>query len=367
MNDQLLYLIALTAIPNIGDRTAKKLVAYCGSSEQVFKERARALEKIPGVGAVSAHHILQFKQEALFVAETEATFIEKHEVSVWPYWDEAYPKRLSYCDDAPVVIYSKGHVDFNCRKVISVVGTRRATQAGKSFCQKLMEELKPHQPLIISGLAFGIDATAHREALSNGLPTVGVLAHGLDRIYPQQHRNLAKEMLGSGGLLTEFKSNSNPDRENFPKRNRIIAGLSDLTVVIESNQKGGSIITAELANSYNRDVFAVPGRTTDPQSEGCNWLIKTNKAALIQSAKDIEYIMGWEQPQKKEGKQSKLFVQLSDDQKKVAALLKEKHQVEVDEIALQCQMPISKTAGILLEMEFQGVIRALPGKRYTLL
>ncbi len=366
MNEQLLYHIAITSVPNIGDVTAKKLIAYCGSSEQVFKEAKSKLEKIPGIGSVYAKSILDHKTEALAIAEQELKFIEKNKIVPLFYLNENYPKRLLQCEDSPIVLYTKGNVDFNQQKVVSIVGTRKITEYGKDFCDKIVEELAPHNPIIVSGLAYGVDVCAHKSALKNNVSTVGVLAHGLDRMYPKQHTATAKEMLERGALVTDYKSGTNPDRENFPKRNRIVAGLSDLTIVVESSKKGGSLITAELANNYNRDVFALPGKLSDSQSEGCNWLIKINKAALIQSVKDIEYIMGWQADKSKPTNQTQLFVELTEDQKVITNILAQKEKVGVDEITLTAKFPMSKTVAILLELEFSGVVKSLPGKLYRM-
>lgn len=367
MNEQLLYHIALTSIPNIGDITAKKLIAYCGSSEQVFKDKKSLLEKVPGIGSVYAKSIVEHKSEALNIAEEELKYIQQNEIVPLFFLNENYPKRLVHCEDSPILLYTKGVVDFNAQKVISIVGTRRATEYGKEFCEKIIEDLGPHKPLIVSGLAYGVDVAAHKAAVKNKLSTVGVLAHGLDRLYPAQHKGIAKEMLENGGLATDFKSGTNPDRENFPKRNRIVAGLSDLTIVVESSKKGGSLITAGLANSYNRDVFALPGKLSDSQSEGCNWLIKTNKAALIQSAKDIEYIMNWEVTETKQNQQASLFVDLTPEQERLRALLNQKEKTTIDELSLLAKMPMSQTTSLLLEMEFGGIVKSLPGKMYKLL
>ncbi len=366
MNGQLLYHIALTSIPNIGDVTAKKLIAHCGSSEQVFNDKKAALEKIPGIGGVNADKIMKHKTEALAIAEDELKFIEANDILPLFYLNDNYPKRLLHCEDGPILLYTKGNTEFNNPKVVSVVGTRKATDYGKDFCNKIIEELAPHNPLIVSGLAYGIDVCSHKAALKNKLSTVGVLAHGLDRLYPSQHASVAKEMLEKGGLASDYKSKTNPDRENFPKRNRIIAGLSDLTIVIESSKKGGSLITAYLANDYNRDVFALPGKLTDKQSEGCNNLIKTNKAALIQSTKDIEYIMGWKAASETKQNQTKLFVELTAEEKIITGILGQKDKTTIDSLSLEAKLPMSKTASLLLELEFNGVVKSLPGKLYKL-
>jgi DNA processing protein len=367
MNQQLLYHIALTAIPNIGNITAKKLIAYCGGAKAVFTEKKGALEKIPGIGVVNASRIIDHKAEALVIAEQELTFIDKNSITALCFNDNSFPKRLSHCEDGPIVLFSKGDFDYNAQKVISIVGTRKATDYGKDFCEQLLENLKPHNPLIVSGLAFGVDICAHKEALKNNLPTIGVTAHGLDRLYPSQHKSIADQMLSNGGLVSEFLSGTKPDRENFPKRNRIVAGLADAIIVIESSKKGGSLITAELGNSYNRDVFALPGRITDSQSEGCNALIKQNKAHLLQSFKDLEYIMGWEAKTPKNNKQVQLFIELNPEEQLLFDLLKEQDKTNIDDLALKAKFPMSKTASILLEMEFNNIVKSLPGKMYKVI
>ena len=366
MNEQLLYHIAITSVPNIGDVTAKKLIAYCGSSEQVFKDKKSVLEKIPGIGPVNANKIIQHKAEALILAETELKFIQKSGIIPLFYLNDNYPKRLLHCEDGPVLMYSKGNVNYNNQKIISVVGTRKATSYGKDFCDQLIADLVPHDPLIVSGLAYGIDICTHKAAVKNNIPTVGVLAHGLDRLYPAQHKNVANQMLENGALLSDYKSGTKPDRENFPKRNRIVAGMADLTIVIESSKKGGSLITAYLANDYNRDVFALPGRVGDSQSEGCNNLIRSHKAALIQSVKDIEYVMGWQVEQKTAHAQTQLFLELTPEQKLLTTILSKQDKVGIDELSLLAKMPMSQTTSLLLGLEFDGVIKSLPGKVYRL-
>jgi DNA processing protein len=356
------YQIGLTLIPGVGDVNGKKLISYCGNAEAVFKEKKKALLKIPGIGESTVNSIVS--QTVLNRAEEEITFIEKYKIKTLFFSDPDYPKRLKHCIDSPLLLYYKGNADLNSEKIIGLVGTRRATDYGKELCAKIIEDLSYLKVIVVSGLAYGIDAKAHQTALQNELETIGVLAHGLDRIYPPSHKSMAEKMVKSGGLLTDFMSKTNPDRENFPKRNRIIAGLTDALVVIESAIKGGALITANIANSYNRDVFAVPGKLTDKYSEGCNFLIKTNKAALIQSAKDIEYIMLWEQKSKKSVFQHKLFEELSPEEELIMKILQEKMEVSVDYIVLQSQLSNSKIAAILLNLEFKGMVKSLPGKMY---
>jgi DNA processing protein len=365
MSESLKYKIALTLIPNIGDILAKRLVAYCGSVEGVFKEKKFALEKIPGIGTAYAKQIID---SSIFDrAEEEIKFIEKNNITPLFYLENNYPKRLTHCEDSPVMLYFKGDANLNSEKIISIVGTREATDYGRTICEKLIADLSEYNPLIVSGLAYGIDVCAHKAAMDNKLETIGVFAHGLDKVYPALHRNIAEKMEEQGGLLTDFMSKTIPDRENFPRRNRIVAGMADATIVIESKKDGGSLITADIANSYSRDVFAFPGKVGDVTSEGCNNIIKQNKAALIQSAADIIYVMGWEQKKKKNAPQQRqLFVELNPDEETLVNLLKEKITANVDDICLLAKMPMSKVSSLLLTLEFSGIVKSLPGKMYRL-
>lgn len=361
----LLHQIALTCIPGIGDVTARALLNYCGSAEEVFRVKKAHIKAIPGIGPKTTEIILNHKN--FDRAEQELKFIEKYKIKHFFITDEHYPKRLKNCYDAPILVYFKGNADLNAARIVSVVGTRNATEYGKELCRQLISDLQIHNPLIISGLAYGIDSMAHKECVTNNLGTVGVLGHGLDRIYPAQNRNLAGKMIEHGGLLTEYRSETNPDRENFPKRNRIIAGLSDATIVVEASIKGGALITAEIANSYNRDVFAYPGRITDAYSSGCNYLIKTNRANLISKVADLEYLLGWSEVQVQKNKaQVSMMLNLSPDEKKIAVMLETNGQTAVDELALGVNMPQSKLALTLLGLEMQGIVISLPGKVYKL-
>lgn len=359
------YQIGITLLPGIGDVIGKKLIAYCGGVEAVFKEKKSALEKVPNIGKKLVESILN--QNVLSRAEEEIVFIEKHNVIPLFYLDKRYPARLKNCADSPMMLYYLGNADLNVPKIVSIVGTRNATDYGKAMCDKIIEGLVPYDVLIVSGLAYGIDTNSHRAALEKKLRTVAVLGHGLDKIYPYANKSLAIKMMDHGGLLTDYMSKTNPDRENFPKRNRIIAGVSDATIVVEAGKKGGALITAEIANSYNRDVFSVPGRIGDTFSEGCNFLIKTNKAALVQSAEDVAYIMGWELPgAEKKKKQRELFVVFTEDEEKVVKVLRDENLPGIDKIIQQTGLPTSKVAAALLNLEFQGLLRALPGKVYKL-
>jgi DNA processing protein len=361
-----LYNIGLTLLPGIGDKLGRTLVEFCGSSEAVFKEKKQNLEKIPNLGRVKAQQIVS--QSVLKRAEEELLFIEKHGIQTLFFKDKNYPRRLLHCSDSPLMLYFKGQADFNVDKVVSIVGTRKCTDYGRQIIVQLLADLKDENILVISGLAYGIDTFAHQIALENQLATVGVLGHGLDRIYPHQNRNLAKRMLENGGLLTDFLSNTNPDAVNFPSRNRIIAGLSDATIVVEAARHGGALITAEIANSYSRDVFAVPGRLSDERSEGCNFLIKTNKAALIESAQDIRYLLNWDLKQHvQKNIQKKLFIELPEEQRVVFEVLQDYPEAIVDELCDLLKLPLSKLSAILLQLEVSGIIEVLPGKRWRIL
>ena len=363
MHKDLKYQIGITLIDGVGDITAKKLIAYCGGVEAVFSEKKSALLKIPDIGSTAANAVLS--QRVLAQAEKEIEFIHNRDINPLFYLDDGYPERLRYCDDAPVMLYCAGNMDLNRKRMVSIVGTRSATTHGKKFCEDLVEQLAHNDVSIISGLAYGIDITAHKAALRHGIETCAVVAHGHDRVYPNLHSGVLQRMYDKGGLVTEFVSGTRPDRENFPKRNRIIAGLSDAIVVIESAKKGGSLITAEIANSYNRDVFAVPGRISDQYAAGCNWLIKTNKAVLLESTKDLEYVMGWEEKGKKAGAQKKLFLQLKPEERVLVNLLSEQN-LGIDMLCLKSQFSSSKVAATLTNLEFSGVVTCLPGKVFQL-
>jgi len=359
------YQIAITLIPGVGDIIAKKLISYCGSAEGVFKEKKQNLLKIPSIGETLVKSIIN--QDVFDRVDKELEFIEKYNIKTLFYLDDNYPFRLKQCIDGPLMLYYIGNANLNADKVISIVGTRNITEYGKDICKKIVKDLSEHDILIVSGLAYGVDSCAHKAALENNLFTVGVLAHGLDRVYPPLNKSLAEKMTQKGGLLTDFMSETNPDRENFPKRNRIIAGISDAVVVIEAAKRGGALITAEIANSYNRDVFAVPGKIGDTYSEGCNNLIKTNKAALIQSADDIMYIMGWDLKKiKQKPAQKQLFIELTEVEKNLYELLSKNATCSIDEICSQSKFSVPKIAEALLNLELEGIIKSLPGKIYKL-
>ena len=331
MTNDLLYQIALTLVPNIGDVHAKALVNIYGDAQSIFKAKRKELESIEGIGTIRAGSIKAFQN--FQSSEDEIAFIEKYKITPLFITDKNYPQRLLNCYDSPALLYYRGNADLNTSKIIAVVGTRNNSDYGKTVCEKIMEDLASENILVVSGLAFGIDTIAHKAALKNNLQTIGVLAHGLDRIYPAQNKTLAKQMIEHGGLLTEFISHTNPDKQNFPKRNRIVAGISDAVIIMETGKKGGSLITAELGNNYNKDVFAIPGRVNDSKSEGCNYLIKNNKAALINGADDLLEMMNWKPVDKPAvKKQRELFIELTPDEKIVVAILQQQEAVHIDEM-----------------------------------
>jgi DNA processing protein len=364
MNNELLYLISLTQVNHIGSVHAKALISIYGNAENIFKAPRHHLEKIEGIGTIRANSIKSYNDFDL--CEKEIAFLEKNRITPLSMKDADYPQRLLNCYDNPVLLYFKGNTDLNERRTVSIVGTRNNSEYGRSICEEFIEHLKEEDVLIVSGLAFGIDTITHKTAVKHDISTVGVLAHGLDRIYPHQNRNLAKHMLDKGGLLTEFISGSDPDRENFPKRNRIVAGLADAVIVIESGKKGGSIITAEIANGYNRDVFAFPGRITDAKSEGCNSLIRNNKAVLLTDAEHFLGMMNWKAVSKPAVRQRELFISLTPDEQIIVNILKQQSSIHIDELYLKSKLSASTAASALLMLEMNNVIISLPGKIYQL-
>ncbi len=365
--ENLKYQIAVTLISGIGVIRAKKLIAYLGGAEAIFKEKIENLKKIPDIGPKLAYEIM--KQNVLSRAEKEIEFITKNNIKALYFTDKNYPYRLKNCEDSPIVLFSKGNINFNTAKFISIVGTRKASNNGKYLCETLIQNLKQrdHQVVIVSGLAYGIDICAHKSALKNNLPTVAVFAHGLEKVYPQAHFNVAQEIVrNNGSLVSEFLSETVMDRNYFLQRNRIIAGLSDATVVVESAENGGSLFTAELANSYNREVFAFPGRVDDRYSTGCNRLIKINKACLLESVKDLEYILRWESDKNiKRQLNLSLFNDITEDHKKIINLLKIKPE-SMDNLIFITKWNNSKLSSLLLELEFKDLINVLPGKIFQL-
>jgi len=365
MNPDLLYQLALTLIPNIGPVQAKILLQHC-NPEEIFHAKKSFLEKIEGIGPVRAASITSYKDFS--EAEEEIKFLEKYKIKPIFLTDNEYPKRLLNCYDSPTLLYYRGDADLNASKIIAIIGTRSNTEYAKQVTEKLIKDLAAQNITIVSGLAFGVDAIAHKAAVKYNLPTIGVLAHGLDQIYPAEHTGLAKDMIkNEGGLLTEFRSKTKPDKHNFPSRNRIVAGMSDAVVVVETGIKGGSMITAELANGYNKDVFAFPGKITDSKSTGCNYLVKNSKAMLLTDAEEIIDAMGWQQTKKIiPRKQKELFIELSAEEKVIIDILKEKDAVHIDELNFKSGMNSSVVAASILTLELQNVILSLPGKLYKL-
>lgn len=364
MDEELKYQVAITMFQGVGPRRIDKLLDYYGSPKQFFDDKATILE------FESLNINSTTKAEAIKKAEKEISFCEKNRIRILLKSDSKYPQRLRHCPDAPHVLYCKGEADLNPIKTLSVVGTRRASEYGRSICNKLIRDLKDlgHEVLIISGLAYGIDITAHKSALENNLKTIGVVAHPLNTLYPQAHKNTASRMIKEGGaIVSDFPTYVKTEPQNFLKRNRIIAGMSDATLVVESAQKGGALITATLASSYDRDVYAVPGKTNDKYSQGCNHLIKTNMAALVENAEDIEYYTGWERNAKDAiNKELRLFPDMTEEEEKIYNIIESNNKLSLNSISNISKIDFSKLSSILLNMEIKNLIISLPGNRYTL-
>lgn len=366
MKNDLKYKLALSMIPGVGGILARNLVSYTGSIEGIFQESLKNLKKIPGIGEINAKRV---KDTSIWTqVEKELEFIEKKKIEVFFYTDKKYPRRLKNCIDAPILLYATGKINLDEQRVISIVGTRNATSYGKQMVDDLIQSFaeRNYNILVISGLAYGIDISAHKAALRYNVPTVGVVAHGLDMIYPQLHRETAKKMLDNGGLVSDFPSETKIDPPNFLKRNRIIAGLADATIVVESAKKGGALVTADIASSYNRDVFAYPGRSGDMYSKGCNQLLRNNGASLMEGIDDLEFFMGWETNTSEKNNQPGLFVELNPDEQKIVDLLEQHRELFIDQIAGELGIPVSRISSILLNLEFKNVLDALPGKVYRL-
>jgi len=359
----LLSILRLQKIPFVGDVTAKKLIKHCGSAEAVFGEKPTILLKIDGIGSITVKNLKDETYTQL--AERELEYIKKKKIAYSYFEDTTYPEKLKHCLDGPILFFKRGNINIKDKKIISIVGTRRMTSYGASFCEQFIEEITPLDPVIVSGFAYGIDITIQKAAIKNGLQTIGCLAHGLNQIYPKAHKKYCEQIENKGGFITDFWSVSQPERENFLKRNRIIAGLSEATVVIESAEKGGSLVTADIAHSYDRDVFAVPGRTTDTYSIGCNNLIKSQKAQMLTSAADLVYLLNWNvENTKPKSIQKQLFITLDEKEKIIYNFLKINGKELLDIIALKCELPVHQIVPILLSMELKGVIRPLPGKLF---
>ncbi len=364
MPDDLLYQIALTLVPNVGAVQAKILVDHYNTAQNVFKTKKRELEKLEGIGAIRAQAIKDFTN--FLTAEEEMKFVEQFKIETLFISEPNFPQRLKECYDAPTLLYYRGTANLNHPKIVSIIGTRNNTDYGKHAVEQLVAELQNLNVLVASGLAYGIDILAHKAALHHQLPTVGVLAHGLDKIYPADHKSTAKQMCLNGGLLTEFRKNTLPDKHNFPRRNRIVAGLADCTIVVETAAKGGSMITAELANGYNRDVFAYPGKVTDAKSAGCNYLIKQNKAILLTDAQQLVEKMGWLNTKVKPKPQKELFITFTAHEQLLVNIIKEKDTIHVDELFLKSGLTSSTVAAAMLNLEFENIIVSMPGKMYKM-
>ena len=363
---ELYHTLALMQVEGVGDVIAKKLIQHCGNATEVFASKKSQLQKIDGIGSVV---IKNLQDKSVFAkAEAELQFITQENISTTYFQEDNYPERLKNCYDSPTILFQAGNINLENRRIISIVGTRQVTSYGMEFTKKLIEDIAPLNPIVVSGFAYGVDIYAHQIAMECELQTIGVLAHGLNQIYPKVHKKYMAKMEQNGGFLTEFWSNSNPDRENFIKRNRIVAGISEATIVIESAERGGSLATANLANDYNRDVFAVPGRITDKYSQGCNNLIKTQRANLLSSAADLVYILNWEISKKQpKAVQKQLFISLTDEEQKIYDYLQKNGKEMMDIIAIECDLPIYKISAVLLNMELKGIIRPLPGKMFEVI
>ena len=360
--NNLLALLTLQNVPNLGDSSIKKLIQIIGSPEAVLKEKKSNLLKIDGIGAVkiaSIHNIEHIK-----AAEKELLFTENNNVSITPYTDPNYPSRLTQCLDGPIILFSSGNIQLNCKPIISIVGTRKITRYGSQFCEELIANLVPFDPIIVSGFAYGVDITAHKAAIKNNLQTIACLGHGLNQIYPKSHKQHMTSVESNGGFYTDFWSTDPFKPQNFLRRNRIIAGVSQATIVIESADKGGSLVTAQIANSYYRDVFAVPGRISDTYSKGCNMLIKSQQAHMLTSVADLVYILNWKQEKSKQPIQKKLFLDLNPDEQSIYDFLINQGKQDLDSISLHCKIPTYKIASILLNLELKGILQPLPGKLF---
>ena len=361
--DEIIAILRLQNVPNIGDTTAKKLISNCGNPSAIFEDKMRHLLKIDRIGSGTLKGLMD--SEHLEAAEAEYEFLRTQEIDLHYFMDDSYPSYLKHCIDSPILLFSQGNINLDRKKIISVVGTRNITSYGTALCEQLIEELAPLDPIIVSGFAYGVDICVQKAAVKHGLQTIGCLAHGLNQIYPKIHEKYVPDVNKNGGFFTEFWSTSQPDRENFLKRNRIIAGMSEATIVVESAEKGGSLVTADIANSYNRDVFAVPGRTQDKYSSGCNNLIKQQKAHMLTSVADLIYMLGWQLEEKEPTSiQKQLFVDLDDTEKEIYDYLQQGGKQLLDSIALDCKLPIFKVSSTLLNMEMKGVVRPLPGKLF---
>ncbi len=366
--DSRLSQVALTLIPGIGNIITKTLLSHFGSADSVFKSNKSKLIKVPGIGEKTASSILAFKN--FKEAERIISDCEKHSIDLLFLTDERFPKRLNECVDSPILLFYKGNADLNNSKILGIVGTRQSTSYGEEFIEKLLAEVAPHSPLIISGLAYGIDIATHKEALKNKLPTVGVMASGMDIIYPSSHRKYAHQMLENGGILSEYTIGTQPDAHRFPARNRIIAGMADAILVVEASEKGGALITAEIANNYNREVFALPGNVTSKTSQGCNNLIKYHKAQILTSGLDIEYYLNWEigkVNQLPEEEDRRWLEKLNNEERNIVqTIIDANNYIQIDELSWKTNIPLNFLATHLLNLEFNGIVKQMPGKFFRI-
>ena len=361
--EELLSILRLQKSKAIGDILAKKLIVSVGDVQQIFEEKPQILAKINGIGSQAIKHL--FAKENLELAQKELEYIKSNKIDYTYFLEDDYPKNLLNCIDSPILLFKDGNINLKNEKIISIVGTRNMSSYGRDFTNKLIEDLAEYNPIIVSGFAYGVDICAHKAAIKNNLQTIAVLAHGFEQIYPKVHKKYINQVNDYGGFFTEFWSEDQPLRENFLKRNRIVAGISKATIIIESAEKGGSLVTADIANSYDRDVFAVPGRSTDLFSKGCNNLIKNNKAHLLTSAIDIVKLLNWDIHQKpKKEIQKQLFVELNNQEQKIYDYLSMNGKQLLDVVALECHIPLYQLSSVLLQMELKGVIKPLPGKMF---
>ncbi len=373
MNEQeKINAIALTQLSYISLAAIRELLRLAGSATEVMSNRANLRDILPDISP-KMERVVANSDEAIRKAEAEYAWATENGVKILPLNSPEYPQRLADCPDAPAVLYFKGNGDLNHKKIVSIVGTRHCTIYGHDFLRRFMADLRAYtEALVVSGLAYGIDIIAHREALANGFPTVAVLAHGLDQLYPSCHRDTAKQMLERGGLVTEYPSQTTAMKGNFVQRNRIVAGMADATLLVESAAKGGGLITMAIARDYNRDTFAVPGNVSAEYSRGCNNLIRDNAAELVSDAADFVKAMGWDDEQKldaarQEGIPRQLFENLSDDERIIAKILQDTGDQQVNVLTVKSGIPINKLLPLLFNLEMKGVVRALAGGNYHLL
>ncbi len=363
--EKLLAILRLQRSKAVGDILAKKLIVNVGDVAQIFKEKKTTLAKINGIGDHVLKHL--FDSSNVLKAKQELDYIQENNIQYSYFLEDGYPTNLLNCIDAPILIFKDGRIDISNDKIISIVGTRNMSSYGRDFCNQLIKELSIYNPIIVSGFAYGVDICAHKAAIKNNLQTIAVLAHGFEHTYPKVHKKYIHQVNEKGGFITEFWHDDPPQRENFLKRNRIVAGISKATIIIESAKKGGSLVTAYIANSYDRDVFALPGRASDIFSKGCNDLIKNNKAAVVTAASDIVKMLNWDLQEKPGPIQQQLFLELNEKEQKIYDFLHFKGQQVIDVISLECNIPVFELSPLLLQLEMKGVLKPLPGKLFELI